>query len=444
MRHFSSLPRVLRRSAAPKPPHRRTAAPKPPPSSSSATPVPDAQAPDTPPPMPTRPWEEALDAAQRAFCLPLAGRVLASAGTGNAAVSPVGVHAVLALAASGAQGATRRQMLGTLGCGGGGKGAAADAANVASRLVKRVLKDRAKSGGPRLAFASGVWADASRTLSPEFVEGVGGLYGSAAKTADFKNMPEDAVEQINSWVNKSTKQTITSLLPDGIIDRNTGLVLGSAVYFRGRWLDKTDIGKTAEQKFYCLDGTPVLVPFVEYDRTRLFAVHDGFKVIKLPYKQGKNERKFSMYIFLPDAHDGLFELTKKIFSEPTFLEQHLPTEKRHVGIGVPKFTISFQIDMKDFLKDMALELPFRRDADFKDMVKEDDSREPLFLSDVIHKVILEVNDDEIEENSLKKSIDKPLPREHFTADHPFFFVIREEVSSTVIFMGHVLDPSSQS
>ncbi|KAM0905011.1 hypothetical protein ACQ4PT_017650 [Festuca glaucescens] len=434
MRHFSSLPRVLRRSAAPKP-H---------PSSSSPAPVPDAKAPDAPAPMPTRPWEEALDAAQRAFCLPLAGRVLSAAGTGNAAVSPVGVHAALALAASGAQGATRRQMLGALGCGGGGKGAAADAANVASRVVKRVLKDRAKSGGPRLTFASGVWADASRTLSPEFVDGAGGLYGSAAKTADFKGTPEDAAEQINSWVYKSTKQTITSLLPDGIIDHNTGLVLGSAVYFRGRWLDKTDTGKTAEQKFYCLDGTPVLVPFVEYDRTRLFAAHDGFKVIKLPYRQGKNERKFSMYIFRPDSHDGLFELSKKIFSEPTFLEQHLPTEKRHVGIGVPKFTISFQIDMKDFLKDMGLELPFHRDADFKDMVKEDDSKEPLFLSDVLHKVILEVNDDEIEETSVKKSIDKPLPREHFTADHPFFFVIREEVSATVIFMGHVLDPSSQS
>ncbi|XBH83913.1 hypothetical protein VPH35_072215 [Triticum aestivum] len=93
--------------------------------------------------MPTRPWEEALDAAQRAFCLPLAVRVLAAAGTGNAAVSPIGVHAALSLAASGARGATRRQLLGTLGCGGGGKGAAADAANVASRVVKRVLKDRA-------------------------------------------------------------------------------------------------------------------------------------------------------------------------------------------------------------------------------------------------------------------------------------------------------------
>ncbi|KAE8772755.1 putative non-inhibitory serpin-Z9 [Hordeum vulgare] len=254
--------------------------------------------------------------------------------------------------------------------------------------------------------------------------------------------PEDAAEKINSWVNKSTRQTITSLLPDGLVDQNTGLVLGSALYFKGRWLDKTDIGKTAEQKFYCLDGTHVLVPFVEYDRTRLFAEHDGFKVIKLPYKQGNNERKFSMYIFLPDAHDGLFELTKKIFSEPAFLEQHLPTEKHHVGIGVPKFTISFQIDMKDFLKDMTLELPFRRDADFKDMVKEGDSEESLFLSDVLHKVILEVNDNEIEEASVKKSIGKPLPTEHFTADHPFFFLIREEVSATVIFMGHVLDPST--
>uniref|UniRef100_A0A0E0IZT9 Serpin domain-containing protein n=1 Tax=Oryza nivara TaxID=4536 RepID=A0A0E0IZT9_ORYNI len=394
--------------------------------------------------MPTRPWGEALAAAQRAFCLPLAGRVLAAAGTGNAAVSAPAVHVSLALAAGGARGATRRQVLQALGCGGGGRGGAADAANVASRVVKRVLRDRSTSGGPRLAFAGGVWADASRSLSPEFVGLAGNVYGSAAKKADFKNKPEDAPDQINSWVKDSTKGTVTTLLPAGTIDQNTGLVLGSALYFRGRWLDRDDLRMTTEQKFYCLDGTSVEVPFVEYDRTRLFAVHDNFKVIKLPYKQGKNERKFSMYIFLPDDHDGLFELTQKIFSEPMFLEQHLPTEKCHVGISVPNFKISFQIDVKDFLKDMGLELPFLREAEFSDMIKEDDSSGPLFLSDVLHKSVLEVDQKGIEETSVSMGLGKPLPAQHFKADHPFFFMIREEVSGTVIFMGHVLDPSSRT
>ncbi|XP_006663306.2 probable non-inhibitory serpin-Z9 [Oryza brachyantha] len=413
-------------------------------SSAPAPKKPGAEAAPPPPPMPTRPWGEALAAAQRAFCVPLAGLVLGAAGTGNAAVAPPAVHASLALAAAGARGATRRQVVRALGCGGGGRGGAADAANVASRVVKRVLRDRSTSGGPRLAFAGGVWADASRNLSPEFVEVAGNVFGSAAKKADFQNEPDNASEQINSWVKDSTKGTVTTLLPAGTIDQNTGLVLGTALYFRGRWLDRSDVRRTTEQKFYCLDGTSVEVPFVEYDRTRLFAVHDNFKVIKLPYKQGKNERKFSMYIFLPDNHDGLFELTQKFFSEPMFLEQHLPTEKCHVGISVPNFTISFEIDVKDFLKDMRLELPFLRDAEFSDMIKQDDSGGPLFLSDVLHKAVLEVNEKGIEETSVSMGLGKPLPAEHFNANHPFFFMIREEVSGTVIFMGHVLDPSSRS
>ncbi|PUZ44613.1 hypothetical protein GQ55_8G120200 [Panicum hallii var. hallii] len=417
-------------------------------SAASAKPAPapspkDAR--DAPPPlMPTRPWEEALAASQRAFCLPLAGRVLAASATGNAAVSPAAAHASLALAAAGARGATRRQLLQVLGCGGGGRGAAADAANVASRVVKRVLRDRSPSGGPVLRFAGGIWADASTRLSPAFVEAARDVYGSEARTADFMNEPEAAAKQINSWVIESTKCTVTSLQPDVSFDQNTGLVLGSVLYFGGRWLHRADIRSTAAQKFCCLDGTCVDVPFVEYDRTRLFAVHEGFKVIKLPYQQGRNERKFSMYIFLPDAHDGLFELTKKIFAEPSFLEQHLPTEKRHVDIRVPKFKVSFQIDMKEILKEMGLELPFHRDADFADMVKDDESSGPLFLSDVLHKAILEVNDKMIEEASFSMGIGKPSPAEHFVADHPFFFVIREEVSGSVIFMGHILDPSSQS
>ncbi|OEL24249.1 putative non-inhibitory serpin-Z9, partial [Dichanthelium oligosanthes] len=97
---------------------------------------------------------------------------------------------------------------------------------------------------------------------------------------------------------------------------------------------------------------------------------------------------------------------------------------------------------KRYLKEMGLELPFQRDADFSDMVKEDESSGPLFLSDVLHKVILEYKG--IEESSVSIGIGKPLPAEHFVADHPFFFVIREDVSGSVIFMGHILDPSSQS
>jgi hypothetical protein len=53
--------------------------------------------------------------------------------------------------------------------------------------VKRVLRDRSTSGGPRLAFASGIWADASTSLSPKFVEAAGNVYGAAAKKADFVN-----------------------------------------------------------------------------------------------------------------------------------------------------------------------------------------------------------------------------------------------------------------
>ncbi|WVZ53130.1 hypothetical protein U9M48_004116 [Paspalum notatum var. saurae] len=395
-----------------------------------------------PPMMPTRPWEEALAAAQRAFCLPLAGRVLAASATGNAVFSPAVVHATLALAAAGAHGATRRQLLQALGCGGGGRGGAADAANMASRVLKRVLRDRSPSGGPRLMFAGGIWADASTRLSPGFVDAARTAYHCAVKTADFMNKPEDAAKQMNLWVQESTKGFVTSLLPDGSIDQNTGLVIGSALYLRGRWLDRADIRSTEVKKFFCLDGNCVEVPFVEYDRTRLFAVHDGFKVIKLPYHQGKNQRKFSMYIFLPDAHDGLFELTRKIFAEPSFLEQHLPTEKQHVDIKVPKFTVSFQINMKEFLKDMGLELPFLHDADFTNMVKEDESSGPLFVSDVLHKAILEVNDKGIEETSVAMGIGKPSPAEHFVANHPFFFFIREELSGSVIFMGHIIDPSS--
>ncbi|KAE8814953.1 putative serpin-Z8 [Hordeum vulgare] len=108
--------------------------------------------------------------------------------------------------------------------------------NLVSRMAADALQDRPASGGPRVAFACGVWSDLLWPLKPAFREAVVGTYKAEANTVDFRGAPEEACGQINAWAAQVTNNLIDSILPPGSINpATTRLVLGNAVYFKGKW-----------------------------------------------------------------------------------------------------------------------------------------------------------------------------------------------------------------
>jgi len=171
---------------------------------------------------------------------------------------------------------------------------------------------------------------------------------------------------------------------------------------------------------------------------------DGFKVLRLPYKQGQDERKFSMYIFLPNAKDGLPALVEKVASDFELLEHMLPCNRVRVGgFKIPKFKFSYGLETSRVLKDLGLVLPFSSGG----LTKMVDSLEGqnLLVSNIFHKSFIEVN----EEGTVAAAascalVAKCIPtRVDFTADHPFLFLIREDSTQTILFAGQVLNPLSE-
>jgi serpin B len=161
-----------------------------------------------------------------------------------------------------------------------------------------------------------------------------------------------------------------------------------------------------------------------------------------------------MCIFLPDAHDGLPNLAGMISSRPGFLHEHMPkTMIRRNKIQLPKFKLSFESSIVTILKKLGLQLSFGDQADFSHMVDHAESGLPMVLSDVIHKAVIEVNEEgtkavaftmmRIFEGSSQTPSRQP-PRVDFVADHPFAYFIVEEATSAVVFAGHVLDPSREN
>ncbi|KAB2627370.1 serpin-ZX-like [Pyrus ussuriensis x Pyrus communis] len=170
---------------------------------------------------------------------------------------------------------------------------------------------------------------------------------------------------------------------------------------------------TEEREFRLLDGSTVEAPFmIESYGWHYVKAFDGFKVSKLPYKQGKDkERRFSTYFLLPNSRNGLPDLVKRVCSEPDFLDCHLP-----------------EIQPSEVLMKLGLVLPFDGNGDFSEIVESG-----IGDAEIIHKSVIEVD-----EGGTKAAAVSTF--HYFVADHPFMFFIREEITGTVLFIGHVLNP----
>lgn len=96
---------------------------------------------------------------------------------------------------------------------------------------------------------------------------------------------------------------IKNLLPERCLERETVLILTNALYFKGAWTEKFDASRTENRDFYLLNGQIVRVPFMTSRKHtyHFYESFDGFKILKIPYRNGQDIRQFSMYFFLPDA-----------------------------------------------------------------------------------------------------------------------------------------------
>ncbi|KAK1395733.1 Serpin-ZX [Heracleum sosnowskyi] len=359
----------------------------------------------------------------------------------NIVFSPLSVHVVLGLITAGSSAQTLDQLLSFL------KAKSSDHLNyLSSQLIDLVFADGSGSGGPCLSFANGLWIDESLTLKDSFRQVVDGLYKAASVHVDFQTKASEVTDSVNSWVEKETNGLINEILPSGSVDSLTRLVFANALYFKGAWTDKFDASMTKDDEFHLLDGSSIQVPFMTSKKKQLISAFDGFKVLELPYKRGGDRRQFSMYFFLPDAKDGLPRLVDEVGSVAGFLERHSPDQEVEVGdFRIPKFKISFGFEASEVLKELGLVLPFSRDGDGLTEMVDSAMGQKLYVSSIFHKSFIEVNEEGAEAAATSAAVFMPmclqlLNKIDFVANHPFLFLIREDMTGVVQFIGQVHDP----
>ncbi|KAI3821106.1 hypothetical protein L1987_08663 [Smallanthus sonchifolius] len=360
--------------------------------------------------------------------------------TSNIVFSPLSIHVVLSLVTAGSKGQTLDQLLGFL------KAKTTDDLNtLSSQLVSLIFADGGPSGGPRLSFANGVWVEKTLSLKPSFKQVVDTVYQAASNQVDFQTKAVEVAKEVNLWAEKQTNGLIKEVLPAGAVNNSTRLIFANAVYFKGAWSEKFDQSMTKESDFHLLDGNKVQVPFMTSKKKQYVREYDEFKVLGLPYLQGEDKRQFTMYFFLPDAKEGLQSLVEKIGSISEFFDRHIPRQKVEVGqFLIPKFKISFGFEASDVLKELGLVLPFEGGDGLTEMV-DSPLGQSLYVSSIHHKSFVEVNEEGTEAAAASAAVVmlralRTNDKVDFVADHPFLFVIREDMTGVVLFMGQVIDP----
>lgn len=361
----------------------------------------------------------------------------------NVVVSPLSIAITLALASAGAQGATRKQIAAVL------KLPEGDPLHeFSSQLKSVVLADGSGQGGPLLNFVNRTWVEQTLKLRPSFQKLLKDSYGSEVGSVDFLHEPNEAREKVNAWAKEETNGRIEDLLPEGSIDASTRMVLSNALYFKGAWDNPFAESNTKDSEFYLLDGTSLKVPMMQSKKNQYIKSFQTFKALRLRYAAGNDRRIFSMYILLPHEKKGLQDLEQSLTQEAlSHALSQITLEVPVTDFQLPKFKISCGFEVLQALQTLGLTLPFSQDADFTEML-DSTVTDDLYISNIFHKAFVEVNEKGTEAAAATGAVIRlkcaPMfgQSEDFVADHPFLFVIKEELTKVILFTGHVTNPTN--
>ncbi|CAI9106800.1 OLC1v1006024C1 [Oldenlandia corymbosa var. corymbosa] len=268
---------------------------------------------------------------------------------------------------------------------------AKDYSNFASLLVT----DGSPLGGPRLSFANGIWLDQSLSFKQDFRSSAENVYKAHCSQVDFQNKPDEVANELNKWAENGTNGPIKDIIPPGSIDSCTRVIFANALYFKGIWNHKFDPSMTKEYDFHLLDGSTVKAPFMtSWYKLQYVNADEDFKVLRLPYEQGDDEnRRFSMYLYLPNAKDGLPALIDQISSQAGSFEHHSAWSSAEfvVKFLVPKFKIMYELEICETLKHMGLALPYTIE-DLAAIVDSPVGDHHRAVSRILQKSFVEVNE----------------------------------------------------
>jgi serpin B len=334
-----------------------------------------------------------------------------------------------------------------------------------------------------LRVANALWGEKTYPFKQSYLDTLAKYYATGGLfPVDFRKDPAGARKKINAWVAGQTRDRIKDLIGPDVLGPLTRLVVTNAVHFKGRWAEEFDARETHADDFLLAGGGKVRVPLMgrnhmgsaryaafqgdgtyfdtpgqvaegEKDATKLYPGDKGFLMLELPYKG----ERVSLVVLAPRSPGGLASVEKQLTSANLWAWTD-KLQQRAVHVFLPKFRLETSYDLEKALKGMGMVRAFKQPgqpggAEFGGMCASADPDLQLFVSKVLHKAFVELNEKgteaaaatavilDVKEAAPPKKMVPFTPT--FRADRPFVFLIRDRQTGSVLFLGRVTNPATK-
>lgn len=347
---------------------------------------------------------------------------------GNVVCSPFAVAAALSMTLAGARNNTERQIAKVL--------QVEHELSIHDHFEALLSQLSVLSPYVRLYLANRIYVSREFVPRTSYADLLRKSYSSAVKGVDFLRDPDGTRRDINAWVENATSSKVKGLLSSSAVDDSTVLVLVNAVYFKGIWNSEFDVERTSREDFSETATRRKAVDMMchrgKFRMSRSLEL--GVTALEIPYKNSMA----SMVVLLPNVVEGLSFLEERL--TPSRLSGLLETmsEPTKVRLKLPRLALAQETDLKKTLTAMGAVDLFTDSADLSGMSAH--GRGPPFVTDAIHKVVLEVNEEGTEAAAAVGIVvmsRRAIEVVDFTVDHPFLFLVRLRDPGIILFMGSV-------
>jgi serpin B len=356
------------------------------------------------------------------------------AGTGNLVFSPASIAAALRMALAGARGDTAAELAAALHL----PGPALLASTGAAEGLKQLAGIRS---GDDLTFRAPnmMWVESAVSVRDDYLARLSETV--SIERCDFSRAPEAARQTINNAIAEQTEGKIAGLIPPGVIDSLTRLVLANAVYLKALWTHQFPANETKQKPFYPERAGPTPTDLMHLQARLAYHRGDGYQAVLLPYRGGS----LAMAVVLPDG--PLSDLTGRLDDlggVGGLLTGLLSDGAEHqVDLSLPRFRVDAGFMLKDTLQALGVRTAFTGAADFSGITEDD----ALHISAVVHKAYIDVGEEGTEAAAATAVVfaalalvRKPQPEVRLVFDRPFLFAIADTQTGLPLFLGQFTRP----
>lgn len=365
---------------------------------------------------------------EKGFVFAFYSEIAKASPESNLFLSPFGISTAFSMAYEGAAGNTASEMQQVFGF-------ISDDQKRRESISDTLAKLDSKNDMYKLQIANALWVNEDSTIKQEYLDTATTYYDSTVDNVDF--VTDDGVNKINRWTSEKTQGKIKDVLAPGSTDELTRMVITNAIYFKGKWGQQFNPGNTSDELFWLDKDKSVTVQMMKSpaDMFDYYETKD-LQAIKMYYVGGD----ISMIVLLPKDKNGLDSLEDSLNMQKLDSIRDMMT-MQPLTIQMPKFEFETEYKLVDSLENLGIHDAFdENNADFQGMTDEQ-----VYLDQAIHKAFVNVNEEGTEAAAITALVVRatsgpPEPRYEFVADHPFVFIIQENNTGEILFIGRLANP----